>query len=370
LLPMAAGAQSMALSGVVSSAEEGNMEGVLVNARRVGANKTVTVTGIGLTGSDAANYHLFNTTANATASITGVSASAYRITALNSTLTPSVGTAPRIALVDAGGSVMTNFNGDKNLTFSGLAVADDGTKPTVTDKGGAAVALGQPTTITFAGGISTVGGTVVAYKGEGPVTLNAQDDATPPLSTTTPGGAGLVVTVPNVNPVVGIVYKATRTPGLSLKILITEMLGHASISDANHDVVTLASVTSPSTQGAIVVMNPTFVGYLPGASSGDGDTFTFTVADGHGGTGIGTAQVNLSSSQGNYQSIFASGGVVTITFRGIPGIAYDLQRATQVIGPWVTITAAGTQTAGADGSYSFSDTPPAGGIYFYRSVAH
>jgi hypothetical protein len=36
-------AQAQALSGVVSSAEEGNMEGVLVNARRAGSNMTVTV---------------------------------------------------------------------------------------------------------------------------------------------------------------------------------------------------------------------------------------------------------------------------------------------------------------------------------------
>jgi streptogramin lyase len=40
LVPVLAQAQ---LSGVVSSAEEGTMEGVLVNAKRAGANKTVTV---------------------------------------------------------------------------------------------------------------------------------------------------------------------------------------------------------------------------------------------------------------------------------------------------------------------------------------
>lgn len=43
LLPFTALAQPVALSGVVSSAEEGAMEGVLVNARRTGSNRTVTV---------------------------------------------------------------------------------------------------------------------------------------------------------------------------------------------------------------------------------------------------------------------------------------------------------------------------------------
>src|SRR6187549_1549337 len=41
--PIAASAQSDALTGMVSSAEEGAMEGVLVSARREGSNKTITV---------------------------------------------------------------------------------------------------------------------------------------------------------------------------------------------------------------------------------------------------------------------------------------------------------------------------------------
>src|SRR5262245_49374472 len=40
--PLAASAQD-ALTGTVTSAEEGAMEGVLVNARREGGNKTITV---------------------------------------------------------------------------------------------------------------------------------------------------------------------------------------------------------------------------------------------------------------------------------------------------------------------------------------
>ena len=42
-LPLVASAQSDALTGIVTSVEEGAMEGVLVNARRDGANKTITV---------------------------------------------------------------------------------------------------------------------------------------------------------------------------------------------------------------------------------------------------------------------------------------------------------------------------------------
>src|SRR5687767_10230329 len=41
--PLSVVAQDLALTGTVSSAEEGSMEGVLVSARREGSNKTVTV---------------------------------------------------------------------------------------------------------------------------------------------------------------------------------------------------------------------------------------------------------------------------------------------------------------------------------------
>ncbi len=41
--PLAASAQSYALTGIVSSTEEGAMEGVLVSAEREGSNKTITV---------------------------------------------------------------------------------------------------------------------------------------------------------------------------------------------------------------------------------------------------------------------------------------------------------------------------------------
>ena len=43
VVPVVAAAQGVALSGTMSSAEEGNMEGVLVNAKRAGSNMTVTV---------------------------------------------------------------------------------------------------------------------------------------------------------------------------------------------------------------------------------------------------------------------------------------------------------------------------------------
>src|SRR5439155_1539878 len=118
--------------------------------------------------------------------------SAYRITAASATPTAGASDALTIKLVDQYQNVVTSFNGDKNLTFSGLANAPGGTVPTVTSKTGSPVNFGTATTITFASGQSSAGGSLVAYKAEGPVTLAATDGT---LSTSTAGGAGVSLTV-------------------------------------------------------------------------------------------------------------------------------------------------------------------------------
>src|SRR5205814_1812157 len=82
--------------------------------------------------------------------------------------------------------------GDKILTFSGLGNAPAGTVPTVTSKTGSVVNFGTATTISLTNGVNSAGGTLVAYKVEGPVTLAATDGT---LSTSTTGGAGVSLTV-------------------------------------------------------------------------------------------------------------------------------------------------------------------------------
>src|SRR5205823_14502609 len=114
--------------------------------------------------------------------VSAAAQSAYRITAASATPTAGASDVLAIKLVDQYQNVATSFNGDKNLTFTGLGNAPSGTIPTVTDKTGSAVNLGIATTITFASGQSSAGGSLVAYKAEGPVTLAATDGT---LSTAT-----------------------------------------------------------------------------------------------------------------------------------------------------------------------------------------
>jgi hypothetical protein len=198
--------------------------------------------------------------------------------------------------------------------------------------------------------------------------LNVSDSGG--LSTTSTGGAGVSLTIANQNPTVGV-YTETRQTNVSLKIPISSLLANA--TDANHDSISFTSVNTPSTQGAAVSANSTYVFYLP--VNNNNDVFTYRISDGHGGTAIGTVNVNLISNQpgGASGSISISGGVVRVEMYGIPGVAYDVQRSTD-LSSWTTLSsslspAPPIPAAAADGSVSFMDTFAAASAY-YRIVAH
>ena len=172
-------------------------------------------------------------------------ANAYTITdAASGSPTAGVGDQLTITLVDAGGNTITSFDGDKNLTFSGLSKADDGTHPTVTDKSGTAQNLGATTTITFIGGVANgvspeVGGVLTAYKAE-TQTLNVQDDASTPLSSTSPGGAGVSLTIAKANPNVTVWPTASA-------ITYGQTLAASTLSGGSATPVGSFAFTTPST---------------------------------------------------------------------------------------------------------------------------
>src|SRR5439155_8561 len=120
-------------------------------------------------------------------------ANAYRITAASVTPTAGANDQLTITLVDTFGNPVTSFSGDKTLTFSGLSTSLSGAVPTVTSKTGTAVNEGTSELITFASGVRSAGGILVAKKAEGPVTLNVSDIGG--LSSTSTGGTGVSLTV-------------------------------------------------------------------------------------------------------------------------------------------------------------------------------
>jgi len=105
-----------------------------------------------------------------------VSAGTANYLTVEGTATMNAGTANQLTVTayDVYGQVATGYTGDKAITFSGPAVSAGGNAPTVTDKDTAAIAVGTPTTITFTAGVSSAGGSLLAYKAE-TTTVDADD---------------------------------------------------------------------------------------------------------------------------------------------------------------------------------------------------
>ena len=289
---------------------------------------------------------------------------AYRISATTATPTPGVGDTLTIQLVNESQAVITAFTGDINLTFSGLSTSSDGTHPpTVTDKTGAAVALGTPTTITFASGVSSVGGVLVAYKAEGTVTLAATDGT---LATGSTGGTGQSLTIASVAPTPAA-YSVYRNKGAAVMFLVSDLL--AACSDANYDVLSLSSVTTPNASGATIAKNTSWILYTPSSSSADGDTFAYTISDGPE-SASGTVTVHVNADPSGQSANIVSAGLdgnnhPTITFAGIPGRSYVIQRATEVNG---TYTTQDTVQAPSTGIFTWTDVNASGDSNFYRTI--
>jgi hypothetical protein len=313
-----------------------------------------------------------------TVSPTAGADSAYRITAASTTPAPGTSDQLTITLVDQYQN-QSGYSADKTLTFSGIATnSDDGTAQTITSKTGSAVNIGTAEAITFASGISSsANGAAVltAYKAQTNVTLNVSDGT---LSSTSTGGAGVSLTITNVNPVVTNTYTATRQPNISLKIPISTLMTNA--TDANHDNISFSGVDTPTGQGATIYTNATWVLYLP--ANNNNDTITYSVSDGHGGTGAGTIYVNVIGNQpgGASGAIAVSGGVASVKMFGIPGSQYDVQRSTNLT-TWTTLTSAPPLNAAppftastSDGSFSFtdnfSDLGGAPSSAYYRTMGH
>lgn len=276
----------------------------------------------------------FNSTYLSGSGIVTVSAgpvNAYRITAMSGSPTAGVGDPLIIKLVDASGNTATTFNGDKTLTFSGLSTAGDGTHPTITDKTGATVPLGTSEAITFTNGVSTgasAAAVLTAYKAE-TATLNVTDGT---LSSTSPGGAGVSLTIPNVAPVASA-DAVTRLVNSQIAIPVASLTNLW--SDANHDLVTFSGVTSPSANGATVTMNGNYIIY-PKTAANANDTISYTIGDGTT-TSSGSINITISSTPITGQTspkMTINGSTVTIQFYGVQGFNYTVQKATNPSGPW------------------------------------
>ncbi|HTD66180.1 MAG TPA: hypothetical protein VK846_06570, partial [Candidatus Limnocylindria bacterium] len=147
-------------------------------------------------------------------------------------------------------------------------------------------------------------------------------------------------------------------------------------SDADSDVRTLLSVGS-GTNSATITNNGTYILYLPSGSNAQSnatDHFDYVVSDGFAG-GMATNQVRISladpaigNPSANMTGIVVVGDAIQITFNGIPGHTYHVQRTTAPSGSDTIWEILGTAVADSLGGGVFVDASPPVGQAFYRTV--
>lgn len=131
----------------------------------------------------------------------------------------------------------------------------------------------------------------------------------------------------------------------------------ASGSDPDGDPLNVVGVSHPSAQGGTVALNSGTITYTPPADFTGADSFAYTVSDPLGATANGTVNLTIRAPGSQPQRVVSVQARpdqnVCVTFAGIPGRAYLVQAATNLVSPvWLTIA---TNTAGASGLFSFDD---------------
>ena len=158
-------------------------------------------------------------------------------------------------------------------------------------------------------------------------------------------------------------YTASVKTGKTLAIAPAKILARA--SDPDGGAVTLTRVFGPGAQGGTVSLTGT-VNYTPAASFTGTDSFDVELTGSQGGTLRATLVITVTGDAAlglNQTELNLHDGVADLTFRGIPGRSYTIQRSTNLT-TWTTIA---TVTAAADGKIRFTDTAPPQPSGYYRT---
>jgi hypothetical protein len=295
----------------------------------------VTVSGLTLTGSAAANYTLTQP-AGLTANITA----AGTLNAIISSLNPAL---PGASITfTATISVASPGSG----TPSGNVIFKDGTTALSTNAlNGAAVATFSTTTLSQ--GSHTI---VAEYAGSGNF-LGSTNHVSPNQIINTPPVAGNVT--------------VCRNPLSGTKILVAALLTNASSPSGD----TLMLTVSPtSASNAAVTMSGGWIFYAPLAGFTNADSFTFTVTDNYGGSATATVTVAIQVDNGQSQNLVITAlgnNQFLISGSGIPGYTYRLQ-CSDTSGPfaWQDLV---SKTADSTGKFQYTDTT-ASETRYYRTT--
>ncbi len=152
----------------------------------------------------------------------------------------------------------------------------------------------------------------------------------------------------------------TRIAGSPLRISITNLLSN--VTDADGDSISLMSV-GVSTNGVIVSVSADSLLYE--GTNNVADQFTYTASDGFGGTSSSVVNITVNNSPifgTTSPAIDTSGGSATLSYAGIPGLSYSIERSTD-LSNWSVIW---TTNAPAGGVFQFIDNPAPQPTAYYR----
>lgn len=161
----------------------------------------------------------------------------------------------------------------------------------------------------------------------------------------------------------------TNAPGIARVITTKDIMAAGLTSSAASPVYTITGVTTPSNGGATIKNDAgTALKYTNSPSfASASDSFSYTVSDGST-SASGTVTIYFASVSGPNLTPGTDGNNhPVISFHGIPGYSYHIQRATSLVdgGDWANFQAI-TVPSDGDGSDSWTDTSVSSGIYFYR----
>jgi Concanavalin A-like lectin/glucanases superfamily/Bacterial Ig domain/Immunoglobulin domain/Immunoglobulin I-set domain len=175
-----------------------------------------------------------------------------------------------------------------------------------------------------------------------------------------------LVTLTVNRPPVASNLNAATIQNSPINIPVEKLLFFASDPDA--DPVALAYVVTPTANGGAVTRGTTDVTYTPPNGFIGGDNFTYSVSDGRGGSGSALVIVQVRSANdpsGNLLPLTPIAGGFSVSFAGIPGRPYTLQRAEAVTGPWSNLASV---IVGPTGIGIFDDTNSPPPTAFYRTA--
>ena len=211
-------------------------------------------------------------------------------------------------------------------------------------------------TQTLSSGTATSAATSVLPRGTNTITAQYSGDSNYSPSTNTLSEA-VTNNPPTANP--AVYYRLAGSP---LTILISSLA--TNWSDLDGDTITLAGVSSPSTNGATVTFDSSKIYYTN--ANNVTDRFGYTISDGQGGTNNGIITVLMAQQTVSSVTVSNNGNMV-LDFTGIPGSTYWVMAATNLVPP-VTWTPISTNVAGTNGLWLFTDTQATNFLHrFYRT---